>query len=59
MAQFEMQCASCGGIDVTEMNGRFISKHNCERLNTNQLLLRIAKALENCHCNRCWELGDR
>jgi hypothetical protein len=52
---FEIQCHNCGAFDLTDINGVYTHKHNCDNLNTNQLLLRIAKALENCHCSRCWE----
>jgi len=40
-------CDRCGGFDWCDTSGRFIEKHDCEFLNTNQLLLRIAMALES------------
>lgn len=39
-------CDRCGGIDYCKLNGAYIEKHECENLNTNQLLRRIAVALE-------------
>jgi hypothetical protein len=53
---FKIQCKTCGGVDLCDLNGVYISKHECQMLNTNQLLLRIARALEDCHCERCWNL---
>lgn len=40
-------CDSCGGFDFCNSRGEYVEKHNCEYLNSNQLLLRIAVALES------------
>jgi hypothetical protein len=40
-------CNSCGGFDYCDISGAYVEKHECQFLNTNQLLLRIATALEN------------
>lgn len=40
-------CDSCGGFDYCNSEGVYVEKHECQLLNTNQLLLRIATALEN------------
>ena len=39
-------CDSCGGFDYCNSEGKYVEKHECQLLNTNQLLLRIAEALE-------------
>jgi hypothetical protein len=44
--EIRIQCKNCGGFDFCTLDGVYKSKHECEALNTNQLLLRIAKALE-------------
>ena len=47
MAGFEQYCDSCGGKDELDLGGRYTLKHNCEHLNTNKLLERIALSLES------------
>lgn len=48
-----VRCDNCGGIDTCTLDGVYKSKHECEGLNTNQILLRIARALEAKHCDQC------
>jgi hypothetical protein len=43
---FEIQCNFCGGFDIADVQGVFIRKHTCKRLNQLELLSRIAVALE-------------
>jgi len=51
--EIRIRCENCGGLDICFLDGRFKSKHECEGLNTNQILLRIARALESKNCLYC------
>lgn len=44
--QHKITCQKCGGFDYCDASGTYIKRHECQELNTNQLLQRIAIALE-------------
>ena len=46
MDHISQQCQNCGGIDLCDLQGKYVEKHKCRQLNTNLLLERIALALE-------------